>query len=95
MFYAHGYDKGSNISRIEAWRRIKERSGKVKQELKDKPELKPEAAYLWHLYCDIKKGCEFVRFADVDAYCRLKRVNLEVWEVDLMLDIEAERCANG
>jgi len=92
MFYAHGYDKGSQITRLEAWTRIKERSGKVKQELKDKPSLRPEAAYLWRMYCDIKRGCEFVRLVDIDAYTRLKKVSLVAWEVDILLDIEQERC---
>lgn len=94
MFYAHGKDKGSKITRLESWERIRKRSGKIKQELKDKPALRPEAFYLWSMYCDIKRGCEFVRLVDIDAYTRLKRLSLTAWEVDTLLDIEQARCAS-
>lgn len=77
------------------WLEIKKRSGKIKEELKNQPLLRPEAHYLWELYCDIKQGCEKVTYAEIDAYTRLKGKRLEDWEVALMVKLEKARCENG
>ena len=89
MFYAHGYDKGSSLQRIEVWNRIKERTGKWAG--KDKPELPESIEHLWQMYVEIKNGCERVGYVELDAYQRMMSIELNQWEVSLMIDLDIAR----
>jgi len=95
MFYAHGHDKGALKSRIELWMDIYKKSGKVKSELNERPSLRPEAIYLWNIYCEIITGCEKVTFAELDAWSRLTGKRLESWEIELMIKLDQVRCEHG
>jgi len=63
--------------------------------LRDKPELDSRLIYLWDLYIDIKKGCDKIGYAELDAYQRVKGVNVSSFEADLMIDLELLRIKSG
>ncbi|MCK5132701.1 MAG: hypothetical protein KAR40_11185 [Candidatus Sabulitectum sp.] len=95
MFYAYGRDKGLKLTRLEVWKKITAKTGRVKIELTQQPDIRVESLYLWSMYCAIKKGCEAVTWESIGAYQRLTRVQLKPWESMLMIDIEAERRKPG
>lgn len=91
MFHAHGKDKGSPITRLEAWERITNKTGTVKIELTERPKMRDEAQYLWNMYCGILQGCKTITWVDVDAYHRLHKLDSKPWEISIIMDIEQVR----
>lgn len=59
----------------------------------DRPEL-DKGAYIWTTYLDIKKGCEFITWNDIEAYQR-NMGQLTAWEIDMMFDIDQLRLKNA
>jgi hypothetical protein len=95
MFNAYGKDKGSDLTRLETWERIKESKGIESTELQEKPAIDENLIYLWNLFMDIKRGCESLTFNDLDAYQRVTGITLNYWEASIMLDLENLRISNG
>jgi len=88
MFNAHGKDKGSDLTRLETWSRIKESTGRESTELQERPIIDENLIYLWNLFMDIKTGCEGLSYLDLDAYQRVTGTTLTPWESSMMLDLE-------
>lgn len=91
MFYAHGYDKGASVKRIEIWERISERRGRRVEPLANKPTLPDEVVYIWSIYLDVRRGCEKLSFQELDAYQKLTGADLTPFEVDALMTIDAQR----
>ena len=95
MFNAYGKDKGSELTRLETWNRIKESTGRESTELQERPAIDENLIYLWNLFMDIKTGCDGLSYVDIDAFNRVTGINLNHWEASIMLDLENLRVSNG
>lgn len=91
IFYANGYDKGSKITRLAAWNQVKRTSGLIPQGLKDEPELREDAAYLWDWYLEIKQGCEKVGYVELKAYQEVTSEVLTPFEASIMVKLDLLR----
>jgi hypothetical protein len=45
----------------------------------------------WDAYCIIAKGCESISLLDIKAYCELYDDTLDVWQINAILELDAER----
>lgn len=88
MFYAHGYDEGSKITRIAQWEHVEKTSGHKPEKLLNKPILQDDLVYLWEIYLEINSGCDNIGYIELDAYQRVTGTLLDNWEAGLMLQID-------
>ena len=77
------------------WERIKSKTGKEFDELRDRPHLSENLVYLWSLYIEIKTYCEKISFVDLDAYQRVTQNELTPWESSMILELEKLRNSDG
>lgn len=58
------------------------------------PALPPEARHLWHTFLELHRtrssgfGPSSIRYAEIDAWQRLKRTPLDPWEVDAIVALD-------
>ena len=95
MAHAHGFDEGSKVSRIKQWEQVERSSGVAPASLLDKPNLDEDLAYLWHMFIEIRRGCEKIGFIEIDAYSRVTGVELSSWECSLMIEVDEAWRNNG
>lgn len=89
MFLAYGKEKGSNISRLKAWEKIEQRTGKWVGE--PKPVKPTKVMYLWEEFLLICKGCEEVDYNSISSYIGLTGAVMTPWEIDLIIGIGLAR----
>lgn len=60
------------------------------------PPLPQDAVYLWNYYLNIaskrcysEHGPQQISWSDIDAWCRLTRVALHKWELDIIAALDA------
>jgi len=86
----HGYDKGSRLTRFDMWSRVQKNTGAKIDDLTP-PKVAKENMYLWEMYLDIYRGCDFMSWQVIDAYQNLSGFKLSPFEANLMIDIEKLR----
>lgn len=69
--------------------------GMLPKELEALPELPPQLKYIWEWFNELCRGRTSNGFGmnplshvEIDAWCRLKRIELESWELDALRVID-------
>lgn len=59
------------------------------------PPMPDAAEYLWSWFLDLHRargsggmGPSTISYLDIDAWCRLRRIRLAVWELDVLLALD-------
>lgn len=89
--YANGYDEGSKVSRLASWKQVEKTTGKTPAAILDCPEIPRELINLWGIFNDVIVGVDRLTYADLDSYMRVMHVNLSVWQIRLLMKLEAVR----
>lgn len=94
QFWLDGIPKDHKISRRKSLEQVAKSLGRVPKELANVPVLQDGAAYLWHLFCDIKNAGP-VTFSEMRAYQDMTGVRLSPLDVDVVrrLDEAWQRAA--
>lgn len=59
------------------------------------PPLPPEVRHLWQTFLELHRtrpsgfGASAIPYAEIDAWSRLKRLPLDPWEVDAVVELDA------
>lgn len=93
MFKAYGHDEGQEYSRLAGWNQVvKSSGGKIIPEgLKSKPEETALFGMYWGMFIGLMRGSDKGGILEIEAYTRLMGIDLEPWEVNLLLEMEHGR----
>lgn len=83
--FAIGKDKGSRLTRLESWEKIKKKTGK---DASLKPSLSDEARIIWELFVEIRKGCVDITHRSLLDYQDIFGESLTAFEIDMMLKLD-------
>jgi len=95
MYYAHGFDKESKVSRYKQWQQVFKSTGLKPEKLENAPELPENLHYMWDLFFELCNGCEKIGYPEIDAYQRVTGLILTNWEITVLIKMDGQRQKNN